>query len=137
MAEKIGGRYTLQIGAAVQLAGIALLWFTLPSLDNFSIWQIVAALVVSGIGTGLIAAPIFDTILSTVEPQQSGSASGVLSAVQSVFSSVGVAIFGTVFFNSALKGQADVGFRNGLLVQLILVVLFVGIASVLPKRIRQ
>ena len=137
LAEKIGGRYTLQIGAAVQLAGIALLWFTLPSLDNFSIWQIVAALVVSGIGTGLIAAPIFDTILSTVEPQQSGSASGVLSAVQSVFSSVGVAIFGTVFFNSALKGQADVGFRNGLLVQLILVVLFVGIASVLPKRIRQ
>ncbi len=137
LAEKIGGRYTLQIGAAVQLAGIALLWFALPSLNNFSIWQIVPALVVSGIGTGLIAAPIFDTILSTVEPQQSGSASGVLSAVQSVFSSVGVAIFGTVFFNFALKGQADVGFRNGLLVQLILVVLFVAISSVLPKRIRQ
>ncbi len=137
LAEKIGGRYTLQIGAAVQLAGIALLWFALPSLNNFSIWQIVPALVVSGIGTGLIAAPIFDTILSTVEPQQSGSASGVLSAVQSVFSSVGVAIFGTLFFNFALKGQADVGFRNGLLVQLILVVLFVAISSVLPKRIRQ
>jgi len=137
LAEKIGGRYTLQIGAAVQLAGIALLWFALPSLNNFSIWQIVTAIGVSVIGTGLISAPIFDTILSTVEPQQSGSASGVLSAVQSVFSSVGVAIFGTVFFNFALKGQADVGFRNGLLVQLILVVLFVAISSVLPKRIRQ
>jgi EmrB/QacA subfamily drug resistance transporter len=137
LAEKIGGRYTLQIGAVVQLVGIALLWFALPGLDNFSIWQIVPALVVSGIGTGLIAAPIFDTILSTVEPQQSGSASGVLSAVQSVFSSVGVAIFGTVFFTYALKGHADEGFRNGLLVQLVLVVLFVAIASVLPKRIRE
>ena len=137
LAEKIGGRYTLQIGAVVQLVGIAMLWFALPSLDNFSIWQIVPALVVSGIGTGLIAAPIFDTILSTVEPQQSGSASGVLSAVQSVFSSVGVAIFGTVFFNEAVKRQADQGFRNGLVVQLVLVVLFVAIASVLPKRIRE
>jgi EmrB/QacA subfamily drug resistance transporter len=134
LAEKIGGRYTLQIGAAIQVIGIALLWFALPGLANFSIWQLVPALVVSGIGTGLIAAPIFDTILSTVEPQQSGSASGVLSAVQSVFSSVGVAIFGTVFFNFALKGQADVGFRNALLVQLVLVVLFTAVASFLPKR---
>jgi len=137
LADKIGGRYTLQLGAAVQLVGIALLWFALPSVSGFSIWQIVPALVISGIGTGLIAAPIFDTILSTVEPQQSGSASGVLSAVQSVFSSVGVAIFGTVFFNYALKGQADVGFRNALLVQLLLVVLFVGVSAALPKRIRE
>lgn len=134
LAEKIGGRFTLQIGAVIQLAGVALLWFALPSLADFSIWQLVPGLVVSGIGTGLIAAPIFDTILSTVEPQQSGSASGVLSAVQSVFSSVGVAIFGTVFFTYALVGQADVGFRTGLIVQVVVVVLFVIVASLLPKR---
>jgi EmrB/QacA subfamily drug resistance transporter len=134
LAEKIGGRFTLQIGAAVQLVGIIVLWFSLSGLDNFSIWQIVPGLVISGIGTGLIAAPIFDTILSTVEPAQSGSASGVLSAVQSVFSSVGVAIFGTVFFTYALKSQADVGFRTGLIVQVVVVALFVGIATFLPKR---
>jgi EmrB/QacA subfamily drug resistance transporter len=136
LADKIGGRFTLQLGALVQLIGIAVLWVSLPGLANFSIWQIVPGLVVSGIGTGLIAAPIFDTILSTVEPQQSGSASGVLSAVQSVFSSVGVAIFGTVFFKSSLLGQADVGFRNALIVQLIIVILFVAVAGILPKRIR-
>lgn len=134
LAEKIGGRFTLQIGAVIQLVGVALLWFALPSLTDFSIWQLVPGLVVSGIGTGLIAAPIFDTILSTVAPQQSGSASGVLSAVQSVFSSVGVAIFGTVFFTYALVGQADVGFRTGLIVQVVVVVLFVIVASLLPKR---
>jgi EmrB/QacA subfamily drug resistance transporter len=134
LAEKIGGRFTLQIGAVIQLVGVALLWFALPSLADFSIWQLVPGLVVSGIGTGLIAAPIFDTILSTVAPQQSGSASGVLSAVQSVFSSVGVAIFGTVFFTYALVGQADVGFRTGLIVQVVVVVLFVIVASLLPKR---
>ena len=134
LAEKIGGRITLQIGALVQLAGVVLMWISVPSLANFSIWQLVPALVISGIGTGLIAAPIFDTVLSTVEPQQSGSASGVLSAVQSVMSSVGVAIFGTVFFHFATIGQADAGFRNALIVQLVLLALFVAVTSVLPKR---
>jgi MFS family permease len=140
LAEKIGGRLTLQIGAAVQLVGVALMWLAVPSIDNFSIWQLVPALVVSGIGTGLIAAPIFDTVLATVEPQQSGSASGVLSAVQSVMSSVGVAVFGTVFFHLATPsqahpmGQADAGFRNALIVQMVVLGLFAAVSVVLPKR---
>lgn len=134
LAEKIGGRFTLQIGAFVQLVGVGLMWLAVPSLANFSIWQLVPALVVSGIGTGLIAAPIFETVLATVEPQQSGSASGVLSAVQSVMSSVGVAVFGTVFFHFATLGQADAGFRNALLVQLVVLALFVSVSFALPKR---
>lgn len=134
LADKIGGRYTLQIGALVQLLGVGLLWLSVQSLSNFSIWQMVPALLVSGIGTGLIAAPIFDTVLTTVEPGQSGSASGVLSAVQSVSSSVGVAIFGTVFFHFATLGQADAGFRNALIVQLILLALFAVVSFALPKR---
>jgi EmrB/QacA subfamily drug resistance transporter len=134
LADKIGGRYTLQIGAVVQLLGVILMTAAVPSLANFTIWQMVPALVVSGIGTGLIAAPVFDTILSTVDQSQSGSASGVLSAVQSVSSSVGVAIFGTVFFSFATQGQADAGFRNALTVQLILLVLFAAVSFVLPKR---
>ena len=134
LAEKIGGRITLQIGALVQLLGVGLMWIAVPSLSHFSIWQLVPALVVSGIGTGLIAAPIFDTVLSTVDSRQSGSASGVLSAVQSVMSSVGVAIFGTVFFHFAVLGQADAGFRNALIVQMVLLALFAAVSFVLPKR---
>lgn len=134
LAEKIGGRYTLQLGALVQLVGAGLMWLAVPSADNFSIWQLVPALVVSGIGTGLIAAPIFDTILSTVEGKNSGSASGVMSAVQSVASSIGVAVFGTVFFHFAGLGQPDEGFRNALIIQTVLLVLFAGVSSVLPKR---
>jgi len=134
LADKIGGRFTLQIGSVIQLIGLGLMWVAVPSVDNFSIWQLVPALVISGIGTGLIAAPIFDTVLSTVDSRQSGSASGVLSAVQSVSSSVGVAIFGTVFFNFLVLGQADDGFRNALIVQFVLLVLFAIVSSVLPKR---
>jgi EmrB/QacA subfamily drug resistance transporter len=137
LAEKIGGRLTLQLGAAMQLIGVTLMWFALPTVDNFNIWQLVPALVVSGIGTGLIAAPIFDTILSTVDTKLVGSASGVMSAVQSVFSSVGVAIFGTVFFNLALSGDAAAGFRDALVIQVVIVALFLAVTLALPKRIER
>jgi EmrB/QacA subfamily drug resistance transporter len=137
LSEKWGGRRTLQLGAAVELVGVILLWFAVPNLANFSIWQVVPALVVSGIGTGLIAAPLFGTILASVEGRQSGSASGVMSAVQSVFSSVGVAVFGTVFFTYGLVGQADQGFRNALIVQLILLVLFLVVSPAFPERENQ
>lgn len=134
LSEKIGGRRTLQIGGSVQLVGVIILWLSLSNAQNFTIWQIIPGLVVSGIGTGLIAAPLFGTILASVEGRQSGSASGVMSAVQSVFSSVGVAIFGTVFFKYSLLGQADVGFRNALLVQVLLLVLFLAVSPAFPKR---
>jgi MFS family permease len=134
LADKIGGRLTLQIGAATELVGAVLLWLAVPSLDHFTIWQMIPALVVSGIGTGLIAAPLFGTILASVEGRQSGSASGVMSAVQSVFTSVGVAVFGTVFFKYGLVGQADAGFRNALIVQVILLVLFLAVSPAFPKR---
>ena len=134
LAEKIGGRITLQLGGAVQLVGVIVLWLSLPNATNFSIWQIVPGLVISGIGTGLIAAPLFGTILASVEGKQSGSASGVMSAVQSVFSSVGVALFGTVFFKYSLLGHADQGFRNALLVQVLLLVLFLAVSPAFPKR---
>jgi EmrB/QacA subfamily drug resistance transporter len=134
LSNKIGGRRTLQIGGSVALVGAILLWFSVPGLEHFSIWQMVPALVVSGIGTGLIAAPLFGTILASVEGRQSGSASGVMSAVQSVFSSVGVAVFGTVFFKYGLIGQADQGFRNALLVEGILLVLFLAVSPAFPAR---
>ncbi|MEN9714920.1 MAG: hypothetical protein RJA35_387 [Actinomycetota bacterium] len=134
LSDKIGGRLTLQIGAVVQLLGAGLLWISVPHLADFTIWQMVPALIVAGIGTGLIASPIFGTILASVEGRQSGSASGVMSAVQSVFSSVGVAVFGTVFFKFALVGQADVGFRSALIVQFVLLVLFLALSPAFPKR---
>jgi hypothetical protein len=61
-------------------------------------------------------------------------ASGVLSAIQSIASSVGVAIFGTVFFNKVASGHIDQGFRNALLLQVGLVSIFLVITFFLPKK---
>jgi hypothetical protein len=48
-------------------------------------------------------APMFDIILAGVEPRETGSAGGTLTAVQQLGGSLGIAILGTVFF-SAIGG---------------------------------
>ena len=91
-------------------------------------------MLVSGFGTGLVVAALFDAILLAIKDELVGSASGVLSAVQSIGSAVGVAIFGTLFFNQVGKGRIDAGFRNALLLQIALVALFLIITFFLPKK---
>jgi hypothetical protein len=47
---------------------------------------------------------------------------------------VGVAIFGTLFFNQVASGHIDRGFRHALLLQVGLVSLFLLITFFLPKK---
>lgn len=102
LADRIG-RKVLQIGPLVQLAGAAVLWFELDGLDtaSFSIWDIVPGTAVAGVGAGMVTAALFSFILAAVDDDEIGSASGVLTAVQAVGGSIGVAIFGSVFFTQA------------------------------------
>ena len=133
LAEKFGTR-VLQFGAAAQITGAILLFVALPDMQSFSFWHIAPGMLVSGFGTGLVVAALFDAILLAIKDELVGSASGVLSAVQSIGSSVGVAIFGTLFFNKVTSGAIDAGFRHALVVQIGLVSLFLIITFFLPKK---
>jgi EmrB/QacA subfamily drug resistance transporter len=133
LAEKFGTR-VLQFGAAAQITGAILLFVALPDMQSFSFWHIAPGMLVSGFGTGLVVAALFDAILLAIKDELVGSASGVLSAVQSIGSSVGVAIFGTLFFNKVSSGAIDAGFRHALLLQIGLVSLFLIITFFLPKK---
>ena len=59
---------------------------------------------------------------------------GPASYFQSIGSSVGVAIFGTLFFNKVAGGHIDAGFRHALLLQVGLVLIFLLITFFLPKK---
>ena len=133
LAEKFGTR-VLQMGAMAQITGALLLFFALPDMQSFNFWHIAPGMLVSGFGTGLVVAALFDAILLAIKDELVGSASGVLSAIQSIGSSVGVAIFGTIFFNRVTSGQIDQGFRNSLLLQVGLVSLFLLITFFLPRK---
>jgi len=133
LADKFGTR-VLQFGAVAQIVGALLLFLALPDMQSFNFWHIAPGMFVSGFGTGLVVAALFDAILLAIKDQLVGSASGVLSAVQSIASSVGVAIFGTIFFNKVTTGHIDQGFRNSLLLQVGLVSIFLLITFFLPRK---
>ena len=133
LADKFGKR-VLQFGAISQILGAIMLFVELPNMQSFHYWHIAPGMVVSGFGTGLVVAALFDAILLSIKDELVGSASGVLSAIQSIGSAVGVAIFGTLFFNKVAKGHIDAGFRSALLLQIGLVALFLVITFFLPKK---
>lgn len=113
LAAKLG-RKVLQLGVVVQAIGAGLLWFAVTTFADFNIWQLVPGMALAGIGSGLVIAALFDSILSSVDETMVGSASGVLSAIQSIAASLGVAIFGTVFFDGVKQGKLVEGFTNTL-----------------------
>jgi EmrB/QacA subfamily drug resistance transporter len=130
------GRAVLQIGAAIELVGAVVLWLSLSSTTNFTIWQLVPGMLLTGFGTGLLIAALFNVILGSVDDAEVGSASGVLSAVQSIFGAAGVAVFGTIFFAAVDLGHPADGFRNALLVQFALLAVFLLLSPFFPRRAR-
>lgn len=133
LADKFGTR-VLQMGAVAQITGAILLFIALPTMQSFNFWHIAPGMFVSGFGTGFVVAALFDAILLSIKDELVGSASGVLSAIQSIGSSVGVALFGTLFFHQVTSGRIDKGFRDALLLQIGLVPLFLRITFFLPKK---
>ncbi len=104
LANKFGRRL-IQAGTVVSFAGIAIFYLVLHSQGvDVHIWQLIPALLLMGIGLGLVLAPFFDIVLAGVEPHESGSASGTLTAMQQFGSALGIAVLGTIFFG-VLGGQ--------------------------------
>lgn len=135
LADRIG-RTVLQIGPLVQLLGAAVLWFEIDGLDgaSFSIQDIAPGVALAGVGAGMVIAALFSFILAAVDDEEIGSASGVLSAVQAVGGSIGVAIFGSVFFDRAGTGDFEGGFHRALIVQACLLVAFFAVTFLLPGK---
>jgi hypothetical protein len=128
------GRKVLQLGAGLEIFGLLVLWFVVTSQTEFNFWLLVPGMVITGLGSGLIVAALFDIVLGAADEAEVGSASGVLSAVQSIASSLGVAVFGTVFFGQAKLGQINQGLLNSLWVSVGLMVLFLVVTPFLPKQ---
>jgi MFS family permease len=96
------GRRVLHAGLLVMTAGILGIWaiYSHWALLTTS-WELIPGLLVTGFGMGLMMAPFFDIALAGVTDQHTGSAAGVLNAVQQLGGSIGVAALGTGFFSWA------------------------------------
>jgi EmrB/QacA subfamily drug resistance transporter len=92
------GRHVLHGGLVVTALGLLWLWATIGGSTDLSSWDLAPSLFVTGVGSGLIFAPLFDIILADLSDTEVGTGSGLLNAVQQFSGALGVAILGTLFF---------------------------------------
>jgi MFS family permease len=103
------GRRVLHAGLVVEAAGLLALGAVLHQAGaSVTTLDLLAPMIVGGIGMGMVFVPLFDIVLAGVEPTEMGSASGVLQAVNSLSMALGVAGLGAVFFGllNATAGHA-------------------------------
>ena len=101
------GRRLLTIGALVLACGHGLLLAAVANVGvSGSIVELFPGLVLIGAGMGLLLVPLTTTILSSVDVQHAGSASGAVTTVQNVGGALGVAITGVIFFGALHGGYA-------------------------------
>jgi EmrB/QacA subfamily drug resistance transporter len=110
------GKVVMVVGATMQ--SVATVWVISVvhgRADAVSTWDLAPALVLSGIGLGMLVVPLVDVALATVPTSEAGAASGAYGTVQQVGAALGVAVIGTVFFGVAGTSYDVSSLRAGLL----------------------
>ena len=101
------GRRLLHTGLVVEAAGLLALGGVLRTVGaGVSTVDLLAPMIVGGIGMGMVFVPLFDIAMAGVRPHEMGSASGVLQTVNSLSMSIGVAGLGAVFFSLVGSGHS-------------------------------
>jgi hypothetical protein len=128
----------LQFGVGVFAAGLVLLVTTFASHGtSVSAMALLLPLVVSGLGMGLVIAPLVDVILAGVPEADAGAASGVLNATGQVGQAIGVAAIGAVFFvavGAPTPGHYVRALQLSLVVQIVVLVACILLMALMPKR---
>jgi len=136
------GRKVVVLGlilCAIGIAGVeSVLHGARASLSN---WQLLPVLLIAGAGMGMLVSSLTDFSLSQVPEQDAGSASGILSMMQQVGSSIGIAILGTIFFGAVGNSSGIAGFVMGIRYALWsavgIFILMVPLVFLLPQKTHQ
>jgi EmrB/QacA subfamily drug resistance transporter len=126
------GRAVIATGALVLACGHGLLLAAVSDVGvGGSLAVLVPGLLFVGAGMGLVLAPLASTILSSLEPERAGAASGMLTTMQSVGNAIGVAVTGVIFFGALHSGYAP-AFELALAELAVLLVLVAALTRLLP-----
>ncbi|MDW5592834.1 MFS transporter [Conexibacter stalactiti] len=95
------GRQLLALGGLTRAVALAGLVLTVGAVGaGGEIALLLPALVLDGVGMGLLTAPLIATVLADMKPEHAGAASGVLSTAQQVGNALGIAVVGALFYGS-------------------------------------
>jgi EmrB/QacA subfamily drug resistance transporter len=99
------GRRVLHAGLVVEAAGLLAMAGVLRGAGGgVATLDLLAPMIVGGIGMGMVFVPLFDIVMAGVRPQEMGSASSVLQTINALGMSLGIAGIGAIFFALASGG---------------------------------
>ncbi|OXM67393.1 MFS transporter [Amycolatopsis vastitatis] len=117
-----GARLVPRFGARVMFAGLALLLAGILAATAVYAggvrsypWPLLGALALCGLGMGTFTVPFFTAALHRVRPHETGSAAGLLNAVQQLGGTLGVALLGGLCLGTG-GAAAALGLGAGLTV---------------------
>ncbi len=131
------GRYLLLIGLLVSAVGsLAVAEAVHHYGADAGNLQLFGPVFVIGLGMGAVVAPLFDIIIAGVSEEQSGSASGTLTAMQQVAGALGVAGITTVYLSLVKSHSVPDAMALSSVVVAGLLVIGCALIFLLPRRAR-
>ncbi|NUS88160.1 MAG: DHA2 family efflux MFS transporter permease subunit [Streptomyces sp.] len=95
LIPKVGAGRLIALGLVLSALGVG--WSALAVGPDTPDWHMIAPWLLAGIGTGLIFAPSTTVVVTSVQPQDIGKASGTNATVREIGSALGIAVATTVF----------------------------------------
>ncbi|WP_253266948.1 MFS transporter [Streptomyces sp. NL15-2K] len=128
------GRRLVVAGLLMVLAGCGHLTLLVVNTGTETgSWALVPPVLLIGLGMGTCFGTVYDVTIGDIAPEEAGSASGSLSAVQQVANAIGAAVVTTVYFRTA-----DGGAAHAMTVSLVVVaaatVLCLPLVRLLPRK---
>jgi EmrB/QacA subfamily drug resistance transporter len=103
LMARLGARTMLMIGTASLAVGYA--WLSTIGTTDTYFGAVFGPMVIAGLATGMVFMPLTATVLTGVEPEHAGAASGLLQTTQQLGAAVGVAAIVSIYAAGAVPGQ--------------------------------
>lgn len=110
---RFGPRRMMLTGTAALVVAYA--WLSTIGAADTYLAAVFGPMTMAGIGSALIFMPVTVLVLSGVEPEHAGSASGLLQTTQQLGGAVGVAVIVSVYAAGAVPGQLVPGLQPAFL----------------------
>ncbi len=128
------GRRLVVIGLSITVAGAIGLWATVLGQGvDASVWALAPSILVLGFGMGICFSTIYDVAIGDVAPDEAGSASGALSAVQQLAAAIGSAVITTIYFSQQAHHGAAHAMTVSVAVAGAIAMLCLGLVWLLPR----
>lgn len=126
------GRHVVTGGAGLMALGLALL-IPLLAGGRADYLLIGGALLLAGLGMGMVAGPLTPIALARVDTRHAGGAGGLLKSVQQLGTALGAALIGALFF-AAGGGGAPAAVRHAFTAAALAMILLLAVVALLALR---